>query len=192
MSWEPLLSALIAVLGTLGGVALTQRSASKHAERQREIASAEERDARLRGAALDVARLFRKEMDETGRFRMDRSDPDVWRQMELIDKQLEDRFHSPETSELKLAIALIPHPEARERLWAVMRAYAQSLSIEGGLAGVHSSVIVPSILSTGHDVSAAYARGEEPDSVEMKKFEKFTTWPPSRASESAAPPPSST
>ena len=177
MEWLSLVTALIAVGGTLGGVALTQRSAARQAERDREITRRADREARLRDAALVVARLFRQEIDETGKFKMDPAAKDTRRGMEKIDKQLEDRFHGPESSELKLAISLIPDAEARDRLWAVMRAYAQSLTVEGGLSGIHSSLFVPIILSVGSDISAAYARGETPDATELAKFEKFTTWP---------------
>ncbi len=137
-----------------------------------------------------VAKLFRKESDAVDSFKMDRSDPDVRRQMDLVDKRLAEHFHGPRTSGLKLAIILIPDAEAREQLLAIMRAYAQSLAVEGGLAGVSSSFITGSILQVGNQISAAYARGERPGDYEMGQYKRFTTWPPGRRRSSSGVEPS--
>ncbi|MFB8191255.1 hypothetical protein ACFC14_18210 [Microbacterium sp. NPDC055988] len=187
MEWLTLVTALIAVGGTLGGVALTQRAAAKQAERDREVVQQKEQDARLRDAALVTAKLFRKELDAVLSITRDQSDEDIDRQMKILDKKLEEHIHSPSTSDLRLAIILIPDSEAREQLSAIMGAYAQSLSIEGGLAGAHSSFIAGSILQSGNQISAAYARGEKPGEYEMRQYQKFTTWAPGGKVDSPSP-----
>ncbi|RUQ06974.1 hypothetical protein D8M34_05760 [Microbacterium sp. HSID17254] len=187
MDWLSLASPAIAVVGTLGGVVVTQRAAAKQAERARQVARASELESRLRDAALVVTKLFRREIDETAKFRRDRSDSDVSRQMSIIDAQLEERFHGPAGGELKVAISLVPDAAAREHLMSITRAYAQSLSVEGGLAGGHSTFLAPILLQLGCDISAAYARGERPDAGELKRLERFTSWPSGRSPQQGGP-----
>ncbi|MHC9046583.1 hypothetical protein ACYX8G_18525 [Microbacterium saperdae] len=174
MEWLSLVTALVAVGGTLGGVALSQHAAAKQSERDREVVQQKEQAARLRDAALLTAKLFRNELDAVLSIKRDYSDEDISRQMRILDKKLEEHFHSPSTSDLRLAILLIPDSEAREQLSAIMRAYAQSLSVEGGLGGLHSSFIVGSIIQAGNQISAAYARGEKPGEYEMQQYRKLT------------------
>lgn len=163
----PLLTSLVGVGGTLGGVALTQRSSNKRERERAQQARVDSRSSLVRESMTSVLAIVGDE-----RIYVDRSRKvlagDAW------DAAYETHVYDELLSPLSRAIALVPNADARSQLSLMPRAITSGLKVNGGNGELYFFIDV--ILNTASDVSSAYARGEEPDSRNLRQLDRVLAW----------------
>ena len=164
----PLFTALIGVGGTLGGVAVSQRSSDKRErERERERRTEATRE-RVREAAKVVYDLVSEEKVYLAHSRRGEPDTDDW------DAQYEAHVYDELMSPLSRAIALVPDAIARSQMQLTLRALTSGLQVNGGSGELYFFADV--ILNAAKGVSSAYARGEEPNHAELTELTRARDW----------------
>lgn len=160
----PFFTALVGVGGTLGGVALTQRSSGKRErERAAELRS-EATTTRVAAMAEAVYVLISEEHEYVDRLRKRLQTVDEW------DAAYETHVYEELLAPLGRAIALIPNADARSQLFGTVRALTSGLKVNGGSGELYFWSDV--ILNAAKGISSAYARGETPDDDALAQLKR--------------------
>ncbi|WP_315072187.1 hypothetical protein [uncultured Microbacterium sp.] len=164
----PMLTALIGVGGTLGGVAISQRSSDKRErDRERERRGDVTRE-RVRETAKVVYDLLNEEKVYVTHTQKGDEDPDEW------DAAYESHVYDELMSPLTRAIALVPDAVARSQMALTLRALTSGLRVNMGNGELYFFIYV--ILNSALSASSAYARGERPNSEELAQLVRTRDW----------------
>jgi hypothetical protein len=164
----PVLTALITACATLAGVWITQAYANK-----REVARiAQERESRtteeLRTTARRVSDLLVEEVIYSERTLSNGSD--LGDQHAYFEEKYGQHLWTSSLPPIRQAVAMMPDPQARERLDLVLHALTDTRVFPDHYGTKLWSLTAPLVLEVGTALASAYARGEAPDAQTIDQF----------------------